>query len=80
MIIIIITFLNFIYLGLPSCDHTQFHCALSKKCIPREWICDGELDCGMPLNSNFTEQDVSDEDPMQCNIFRNILQKHIFVA
>lgn len=59
---------SFLYLlGFPTCKYSQFQCALSKKCIPREWICDGELDCGASLNS--TEQDASDEDLLQCNIF-----------
>lgn len=55
------------FTGLPTCKHTQFQCTSSKKCIPREWICDGELDCGVSLNSTI-EQDASDEDPLQCNI------------
>jgi len=56
---------NNIVLGVPTCKHSQFQCGSSKKCIPREWICDGELDCGVSFNS--TEQDASDEDPLQCN-------------
>lgn len=54
-----------IFSGLPTCKHSQFQCASSKKCIPREWICDGELDCGSSLNS-IKVLDASDEDPMQC--------------
>lgn len=73
----IILIFYFILLGLPSCDHTQFHCTLSKKCIPREWICDGELDCGLSLNSTSIEQDVSDEDQMQCNICRSFTKTYL---
>jgi len=66
-IYILIFFLLLYFLGPPTCKYSQFQCALSKKCIPREWICDGELDCGASLNS--TEQDASDEDSLQCKNF-----------
>lgn len=70
---ILYSFVNtlFILLGVPTCKHSQFQCSLSKKCIPRAWICDGELDCGLSLNVSLNgtiDPDISDEDPLQCNI------------
>lgn len=24
----------------------DFHCAVTQKCIPKSWVCDGDNDCG----------------------------------
>ncbi|ENN72968.1 hypothetical protein D910_09484 [Dendroctonus ponderosae] len=29
------------------CPAGQFTCAVSKKCLPKGWLCDGEPDCGV---------------------------------
>ena len=36
----------------------------SKKCIPRDWVCDNEVDCGSDPVSG--RKDDSDEDPALC--------------
>lgn len=36
-----------------KCNEGQFQCSVTHKCIPNNWVCDGEHDCG--------EFDVSDE-------------------
>lgn len=45
-------------LAPPKCHRGQFECALSHKCIPSGWMCDGENDCGT--------NDTSDEDQLKC--------------
>jgi len=39
-----------------TCDPDETRCSDSSKCIPRRWLCDGDLDC----------QDGSDEDSTRC--------------
>lgn len=41
-----------------GCHSKHFQCVYTQKCILREWLCDGEIDCG--------PDDRSDEDPSQC--------------
>ena len=36
----------------------------SQKCIPRDWVCDNEVDCGSDPVSG--RKDDSDEDPALC--------------
>lgn len=44
-----------------ECDKENFlHCKYSRKCIPKEWQCDSEYDCG--LKGRFDFLDTSDED------------------
>ncbi|GLH07806.1 LOW QUALITY PROTEIN: Putative vitellogenin receptor, partial [Gryllus bimaculatus] len=38
-----------------ECKSGQFRCLRSRRCIPKEWVCDGENDCG-------DDDDLSDED------------------
>lgn len=45
-------------LGCTNKKH--FQCKHSKKCVPKEWICDGENDCG--LIGKFNLLDNSDEE------------------
>lgn len=28
-----------------TCASTQFQCAITKRCIPRVWVCDRDNDC-----------------------------------
>ena len=39
-------FLFFILIVGASCDDNQFRCLNSGKCIPENWYCDGDNDCG----------------------------------
>lgn len=44
-----------------ECDNENFlHCKYSRKCIPKEWLCDSENDCG--LIGKFNLLDPSDEE------------------
>ena len=43
----------------------QFRCSGSGRCIPSDWLCDGEADCG---TSDDSSADTSDEDPLKCNL------------
>lgn len=45
-----------------TCQPGQFQCAGSGHCIPINWVCDGEADCG----ASFPGIDSSDEDPVKC--------------
>lgn len=47
----------------PVCKPNQFQCKTTKKCIPRSWMCDNELDCGVTVHSVI---DNSDEDGKEC--------------
>merc|ERR1712223_521290 len=46
-----------------TCQAKQFTCQESQKCIPLEWVCDNEPDCGSAPSG---KMDVSDEDPARC--------------
>lgn len=47
-----------------ECDNDNFfHCKYSRKCIPKEWICDSQNDCG--LIGKFNLLDPSDEESSQ---------------
>ncbi|XP_048518119.1 low-density lipoprotein receptor-related protein 1 [Dendroctonus ponderosae] len=45
------------------CPAGQFTCAVSKKCLPKGWLCDGEPDCGV---DSALGEDISDENPTLC--------------
>jgi len=32
--------------GAPKCNEGQFRCGVTRHCIPNNWLCDGEFDCG----------------------------------
>lgn len=42
-----------------SCRDDQFQCLKTRKCIPVEWLCDSDYDCGSPI-------DESDETLSKC--------------
>lgn len=44
-----------------KCNEGQFQCITTHKCIPNNWVCDGEYDCGT--------NDISDE--MTCKYDNN---------
>lgn len=49
-----------------KCNEGQFQCTSTHKCIPNNWVCDGEYDCGT--------HDISDEInckyiPVLCVVF-----------
>ncbi|KAI9558491.1 hypothetical protein GHT06_015278 [Daphnia sinensis] len=46
-----------------TCQPGQFQCAGSGHCIPINWVCDGEADCGASIPGI----DSSDEDPVKCH-------------
>lgn len=48
-----------------TCQPGQFQCGLSGLCIPADWLCDGEADCG----ATDLKVDTSDEDPVKCTFF-----------
>ena len=52
--------------GTKVCNVGQFKCHVSEKCIPKEWLCDGDFDCA-PTG------DTSDEDQQQCEKVKNCL-------
>ena len=43
---------------------TKINFQNSQKCIPRDWVCDNEVDCGSDPVSG--RNDDSDEDPALC--------------
>ena len=43
----------------PTCSPDEFSCT-NKRCIPQEWVCDNEDNCG----------DGSDENLPQCGMYR----------
>lgn len=41
-----------------QCENGQYKCRYTQKCIPNDWLCDGDFDCSM--------NDTSDEDLPKC--------------
>lgn len=50
-----------------TCAPNQFQCAITKRCIPRVWVCDRDNDC----------VDGSDE-PANCSKTPDYCAKHLF--
>lgn len=47
-----------------QCDNESFfHCKYSRKCVPKQWLCDEVYDCGLIVK--FSLLDTSDEDSSQ---------------
>lgn len=46
-----------------SCHPDQFRCRTTQKCIPNQWLCDGEFDCGQQGD---VREDKSDENQARC--------------
>jgi len=50
-----------------ECDNENFlHCKYSRKCIPKEWLCDMEHDCGLIGKFNLLDQS-DEESTLNCS-------------
>lgn len=49
--------------GPTTCHPEQFRCQVTQKCIPSQWLCDGEFDCEVKGDARL---DKSDEENPRC--------------